>query len=72
MFDANSLAILVSTLVYSLLGVVVFGATFWVATKVIPFSVRKEIEEDENTALAIILGAVIIGLALIIASAISG
>lgn len=71
MFDANSITVLLSTLLYSFLGVVVFGLTFWLATKVIPFSVRKEIEEDENTALAIILGAVIIGLALIIASAIS-
>jgi uncharacterized membrane protein YjfL (UPF0719 family) len=40
--------------------------------KVIPFSVRKEIEEDQNTALGIIMGSVVIGLAIIIAAAVSG
>jgi uncharacterized membrane protein YjfL (UPF0719 family) len=39
---------------------------------VAPFSVKKEIEEDHNTALAIIIGALIIGIALIISSAIQG
>jgi uncharacterized membrane protein YjfL (UPF0719 family) len=33
---------------------------------------RKEIEDDQNTALAIVIGAVILGLAIIIASTIHG
>ena len=37
-----------------------------------PFSVKKEIEEDQNQALAIIIGALIIGIAIIVASAING
>ena len=37
-----------------------------------PFSIRKEIEEDQNVALGIVIGSVIIGLALIIAHAIGG
>ncbi|MFP6686390.1 MAG: DUF350 domain-containing protein [Polyangiaceae bacterium] len=41
-------------------------------TKLSPFSIRKEIEEDQNTALGIVIGSVIIGLALVIAAAISG
>ncbi len=40
-------------------------------TKVAPFSVRKEIEEAQNTALGILMGSVIIGLAIIIAAAIT-
>lgn len=62
---------LVWTLVYSVLGVVIFGIAFWLMTKIAPFSVRKEIEEDQNTALGVIMGAVIIGLAIIIAAAIT-
>lgn len=62
---------LVSSIVYSLLGLVVFSFAFWVLTKVLPFSVKKEIVEDENTALGIILGALVVGLAIIIAAAIS-
>jgi uncharacterized membrane protein YjfL (UPF0719 family) len=59
------------TLVYVAFGLVAFGGAFWLATKVAPFSVRKEIEEDQNVALAILLGSVIVGLAIIIAAAIT-
>ena len=69
--DPTQLSTLIWTVVYALLGMVVFGGAFVLATKVTPFSVRKEIDEDENVALAIILGAVIIGLAIIIAAAIT-
>ena len=62
----------VASLVFALLGIVVFGLAFWVITKVAPFSIRKEIEEDQNTSLGIVIGAVIIGLSLIISSAIKG
>lgn len=56
--------------IFSLLGVAVFAIAFLVISKVVPFSIRKEIEEDQNTALGIVLGAVILGLALIVSSAI--
>jgi putative membrane protein len=62
---------LVSVLVYSVFGVVIFGVAFLVMVKVAPFSVVKEIEEDQNTSLAILFGSVFIGLSIIIASAIS-
>lgn len=54
------------------IGVVVFMLAFWLMTKMAPFSLRKEIEEDQNTALGIVIGSVIIGLALIISAAIQG
>ena len=60
------------TLVYSTVGLAVFAAAFFIFEKITPFSIRKEIEEDQNTALAIIFGAVLIGLAIIIAAAIVG
>jgi hypothetical protein len=40
--------------------------------KAAPFSLRKEIEHDQNTSLGIVIGSVIIGLSLIISSAIKG
>ena len=40
--------------------------------KVTPFSLQKEIEHDQNTALGIILGSIVIGMALIISAAIHG
>lgn len=65
------LAQMPSTVVYALLGVLVFAAAFWLMVKVSPFSIRKEIEEDQNIALGIIIGSVIIALAIIIAAAIT-
>lgn len=61
---------LVSTLIYSVIGLLLYGAAFFIITKVCPFSVRKEIEIDQNTSLGIIIGSVMIGLSLIIAAAI--
>jgi uncharacterized membrane protein YjfL (UPF0719 family) len=63
---------LAGAFVYTVFGVVVFAVAFVVMTKLTPFSVRKEIEDDQNTSLAIIMGSVVIGLALIIAAAVRG
>ncbi len=62
-------ALILSTIIYSFLGMIVFGIAFAIFNKMMPFSVRKEIEEDQNTSLGIIIGAFLIGLALIISSA---
>lgn len=61
-----------SSAVFAGIGLVVFGIAFWVMNKLAPFSVKKEIEEDQNVALAIIMAGVIIGVSLIIAFAIAG
>lgn len=62
----------VSTAVFAGIGLVVFAIAFWIMTKIAPFSVKKEIEEDQNVALAVIMAGVLIGISLIIAAAISG
>ncbi len=62
--------LLLSTLIYAIIGMVVFGLAFALFNKLMPFSVRKEIEEDQNTALGIVIGAFLIGLSIIIAAAI--
>ena len=63
---------LVETIVYSLLGILMFAASFITIKLVTPFSLRKEIEDDQNTALAILIGSVIIGISIVIAAAIGG
>jgi uncharacterized membrane protein YjfL (UPF0719 family) len=62
----------ISSLIFAGIGIVVFGFAFFLMTKLAPFSVKKEIEEDQNTALGIIMAGVIIGVAIIIAAAIHG
>jgi uncharacterized membrane protein YjfL (UPF0719 family) len=62
----------VSSAVFAGIGLVVFGLAFWIMNKLSPFSIKKEIEEDHNVALAIIMAGVIIGVSLIISSAVGG
>jgi putative membrane protein len=59
-----------SALVFALLGIVIFVGTFVVVDKMTPYHLWKEIVEDKNIALAILLGAMSIGLCIIIAAAV--
>jgi len=72
---APFLKTIAASVLYSAIGIVMFAAGFLVIKQVTGLSlasIRKEIEEDQNTALAIVIGSVIIGLSLIIAHAIGG
>lgn len=66
------LPVLTTTVIFVLIGLIVFAIAFLIVVLVAPFSVKKEIEEDQNISLAIIIGAVIIGVAMIISAAIGG
>ncbi len=57
-------------IIYVVIGLGLFGLAFLVISKLVPFSIRKEIEEDQNVALGVVLGAVFIGIAIILAAAI--
>ncbi|MGZ3423175.1 MAG: DUF350 domain-containing protein [Polyangiales bacterium] len=61
---------MLGSLIFSGIGMLMFALAMWIVSKVLPFSLRKEIEEDQNTALGIVLGSIIIGLSLILSSAI--
>jgi uncharacterized membrane protein YjfL (UPF0719 family) len=62
----------VTSLVFTGIGIVLFAICIWLVVKVTPFSVRKEIEDDQNIALGIIIGALILGIAHILAASIHG
>lgn len=61
-----------ASIVYSLLGLVMFALAYKVLGIILPFSIRKELEEDQNTAVGIVLGCMMLGLAIVIAAAIHG
>lgn len=69
---ANIVPNLVLAIVFTLVGMLLFGLSIWLFVKIAPFSVQKEIEEDQNTSLGIIMGSLILGIALILAAAIHG
>jgi uncharacterized membrane protein YjfL (UPF0719 family) len=60
---------LAGTLIYSIVGIIIFIISYIIFEKLSPFSIKKEIIEDQNVALGIIMGAVFLGLSIIIASA---
>ena len=64
--------VLVTTAIFTAFGLIVFGLAYFIIVKASPFSIRKEIEDDQNIALAIIIGSVIIGVSLIISAAVHG
>ncbi len=63
---------LINSIVFSVLGVVVFGLSFVIIDTLTPYNLWKEITEDKNTALAIVVGAMSLGICSIIAAAIHG
>jgi len=60
----------VNALVYAAIGIVIFGAAFLIIDKFTPYNLWKEIVQEHNTALAILLGAMSLGICIIIASAV--
>ncbi|MFN2500595.1 MAG: DUF350 domain-containing protein [Pyrinomonadaceae bacterium] len=61
---------LVTTLIFVTIGIVFFAFAYGILSRI--FNIHKEIEEDQNTALGIVIGSIMIGLAIIIAAAIHG
>lgn len=60
------------SLLYALVGILIFVVGFWLWDRLTPTDVWKEIAERGNVALAILAGAIAIALAIIIGSAIHG
>lgn len=69
---AEILQAVVESVLFTFIGLIFFGIAFLCISKIAPFSIRKEIEEDQNTSLGIVIGSVIIGVALIVSAALSG
>ena len=56
-----------STVIFSLIGIVLAVAGFKLFDLIIPFDVEREICEKNNIAAAILAGAVVLGICLIVA-----
>ena len=58
-------------IVFSLTGIAVSAAAFFLITLFIPFPIKRGIEDDQNISLGIVIGAIIIGISIITASFVS-
>ena len=60
----------VNAILYAGIGIVIFGLAFLIIDKFTPYNLWKEIVQEHNTALAILVGAMSIGICIIIAAAV--
>ncbi|MFN8005474.1 MAG: DUF350 domain-containing protein [Terriglobia bacterium] len=65
-----NLGFVLNAIVYAFLGIFIFWVSFVAIDKLTPYHLWKEIIEEHNTALAIIVGAMSLGICIIIAAAI--
>ncbi len=68
----NDIHVLILSVIYAILGMVFLYVGYKVFDLVTPTDMQKDIFENGNTAVAITVGAFIIGLAIVIAAAIRG
>lgn len=59
-----------AAIVFAIIGVLLFVLAFMLFDRLTPGSLWKELIEDQNTALGVLMGAVAIALAIIIAAAV--
>ena len=66
MLDQVVLSEVIATVFYVLLGLVLLGVSWKAIEWLTPFSLRKEIEDDQNLAIAVLIGSLFISIALLI------
>ncbi len=63
---------LLAVAVFSIVGIVVLTICLFLMEKLTPFSIVKEIIDEHNVALSVIMGSIVIGISIIIAASILG
>lgn len=66
------LSVFLNSMIYALAGTALFWICFVIIDKITPYNLWKELVEERNVALAIVVGATAIGISMIVAAAIHG
>ncbi len=61
-----------SSILFALVGVLVFWLSFVVIDKITPYNLWEEIVEKQNVALALVVASMSLGISIIVAAAIHG
>ena len=61
---------LLNAVIYSTLGILIFVIAFAIVDKLTPFHLWTEVVREKNVAVAVLLGAMSIGMCIIIAAAV--
>ncbi len=62
--------VILGSLVYALIGVVLFWVCFVIIDKITPYDLWREIVEKQNQALGLVVAAMSLGICIIVAAAI--
>ena len=65
-------AVVLGSLLYALIGVLVFVVCFLIIDKITPYDLWQELVEKQNVALGIVVGAMCLGISIIVAAAVHG
>jgi len=65
-------SMIVNALIFSVIGVTVFGISFYVADKLTPVDLWKGVVEEKNVALGILAGSIALAIGMIVAAALKG
>jgi putative membrane protein len=60
------------SMLYALIGVVIFWLCFIIIDKITPYNLWEEIVEKQNVALGLVVAAMCLGISIIVAAAIHG
>ncbi|WP_026435581.1 DUF350 domain-containing protein [Acidovorax sp. JHL-9] len=63
-------AAFLGSILYALIGVLIFWLCFWLIDKITPADLWREIVEKQNQALALVVAAMCLGISIIVAAAI--
>ena len=72
MVDWLKPAAFAGSIVFALIGVVIFWLCFVIIDKITPYNLWDEIVEKQNVALAMVVAAMCLGISVIVAAAIHG
>ena len=68
--DPTLLSNIVAAVAFAVIGIVILLGSFVAIDRLTPYALWKEIIDDHNTALAILVGALALGISIIVAAAI--
>lgn len=63
---------LLAAIVFSVVGIIVFAVCLFALEKITPYSIVNEIVEEHNVAMSVVVGALVLGVSIIIGAAILG
>ena len=66
----EEIAAILNAALFSVIGVIVFGVSFFIADKMTPVDLWRGIIEEKNIALAIVAAAVAVSIGMIVAAAV--